>query len=84
MNGRLLGHRCRAKRQLKRGVFPCVVALQEAIHCFIATHNHEPKPFVWKDDPKAIIAAAKKGYQALDSIDRSAFLSVSARGHARS
>jgi transposase len=57
-----------AKRQLKRGVFPSVVALQEAIHGFIATNNREPKPFVWQADPKAIIAAAKRGYQALDSI----------------
>ena len=56
------------KRQLKRGVFPSVVALQEAIHLFVATHNRDPKPFVWQADPKAIIAAAKRGYQALDSI----------------
>jgi transposase len=57
-----------AKRQLKRGVFPSVVALQEAIHGFIATNNREPRPFVWKADPNAIIAAAKRGYQTLDSI----------------
>ena len=57
-----------AKRQLKRGVFPSVVALQEAIHGFVAAHNRDPRPFVWKADPKAIIAAAKRGYQALDSI----------------
>ena len=57
-----------AKRQLKRGVFPSVVALQQAINGFVAAHNREPKPFVWQADPKAIIAAAKRGYQALDSI----------------
>jgi transposase len=57
-----------AKRQLKRGVFPSVIALQEAIHHFLAAHNHDPKPFVWRADPDAIIAAAKRGYQALDSI----------------
>src|ERR671910_2556823 len=51
---------------VKRGVFPSVVALQEAINHFVATHNRDPKPFVWKADPKAIIAAAKRGYQALD------------------
>ena len=28
-----------AKRQLQRGVFPSVVALQEAINQFVATHN---------------------------------------------
>ena len=57
-----------AKRQLKRGVFPSVVALQQAINGFVAAHNREPRPFVWQADPKAIIAAAKRGYQALDSI----------------
>jgi transposase len=57
-----------AKHQLQRGVFPSVVALQEAIHRFVATHNRDPKPFVWQADPNAIIAAAKRGYQALGSI----------------
>jgi transposase len=57
-----------AKRQLHRGVFPSVVALQAAINGFVAAHNREPRPFVWKADPKAIIAAAKRGYQTLDSI----------------
>jgi transposase len=41
-----------AKRQLKRGVFPSVVALQQAINGFVAAHNREPKPFVWQADPK--------------------------------
>ena len=53
------------KRRLQRGVFPSVVALQEAINHFVAAHNRDPKPFVWKADPKAIIAAAKRGYQVL-------------------
>jgi DDE superfamily endonuclease len=57
-----------AKRQLERGVFPSVVALQQAINGFVAAHNRDPKPFVWKADPKAIIAAAKRGYQAFHSI----------------
>ena len=56
------------KRRLQRGVFHSLVALQAAINRFVETHNHEPKPFVWKADPNAIIAAAKRGYQALDSI----------------
>jgi transposase len=56
------------KRRLKRGVFPSVVALQEAINGFVAAHNRDPKPFIWRADPETIIAAAKRGYQALDSI----------------
>ena len=58
-----------AKRQLKRGVFPSVIALQEAINPhFLGAHNHDPKPFVWRADPEAISTAAKRGYQALNSI----------------
>jgi hypothetical protein len=53
-----------AKPRLKRGVFSSVVALQEAINHFVGAHNRDPKPFVWKADPRAIIAAAKRGYQA--------------------
>jgi transposase len=56
------------QRRLKRGVFHSLVALQTALNGFVETHNREPKPFVWKADPDAIIAAAKRGYQALDSI----------------
>jgi transposase len=56
------------QRRLKRGVFHSLLALQTAINGFVETHNRDPKPFVWKADPNAIIAAAKRGYQALDSI----------------
>jgi transposase len=57
-----------SKRRLKRGVFHSVVALQQAINRFIVHHNQEPKPFIWKADPKAIIAAAKRGHQTLETV----------------
>jgi hypothetical protein len=57
-----------ASSGLKRGVFPSLVALQEAINRFIERHNQEPKPFVWKADPKDIIAAAKRGHQTLQTV----------------
>jgi hypothetical protein len=56
------------RRHLKRGVFPSLVALQEAINRFIEHHNHAPRPFTWKADPKAIIAAAKRGHPTLETI----------------
>jgi transposase len=56
------------RRRLKRGIFPSLVALQEAINRFVDHHNEEPKPFTWKADPKAIIAAAKRGHQTLQTI----------------
>ena len=56
------------KRRLKHGVFCSVTDLQAAINRFIAEHNQEPKPFVWKKDPDAIIAAVNRGFQTLESI----------------
>ena len=58
------------QRRLKRGVFHSLVALQTAINGFVETHNRDPKPFVWKADPNAIIAAAKRGYRRLDQSTR--------------
>jgi transposase len=57
-----------AKRRLKRGVFRSVVDLQAAINRYLAQHNQTPKPFTWTKDPEKIIAAVKRGHQALDSI----------------
>jgi transposase len=56
------------KRRLKRGVFRSLVDLQAAINRFLAETNENPKPFVWTADPDQIIAAVRRGYQALDSI----------------
>lgn len=56
------------RRRLKRGVFCSVVDLQMAIHRFLAETNDNPKPFVWTAHPNQIIAAVRRGYQALDSI----------------
>src|SRR3979409_997420 len=41
------------RRRLKHGVFCSVTDLQAAINRFVAEHNHEPKPFVWKNGPEA-------------------------------
>ncbi|HRX72898.1 MAG TPA: IS630 family transposase [Hyphomonas sp.] len=41
---------------------------EQAINTFIQTHNEKPKPFAWRADPKTIIAAAKRGHQALETI----------------
>ena len=55
------------KRRLKRGVFCSLVELQAAINRFVAEHNQRPKPFIWRADPDAIIAARARGFQALES-----------------
>jgi transposase len=56
------------KRRLKRGVFHSLVALQEAINRFVAEANADPRPFRWTKHPDHIIAAARRGHQALDSL----------------
>jgi transposase len=56
------------KRRLKRGVFCSIVDLQAAINRFLRETNDDPKPFVWTADPDKIIAAVRRGHQALDSI----------------
>jgi hypothetical protein len=45
-----------------------VVALQTAINDFVEQHNQSPKPFVWRADPKDVIAAVKRGHQVLETI----------------
>jgi transposase len=54
-------------RRLKRGVFHSIVALQATINRFVKEANQNPKPFRWTKDPDEIIAAVRRGHQALDS-----------------
>jgi transposase len=56
------------RRRLKRGVFKSIVDLQAAINRFLAETNGDPRPFTWTADPDKIIAAVRRGHQALDSI----------------
>jgi transposase len=56
------------RRRLKRGVFRSLVELQAAINRFLDETNDNPKPFIWTADPDRIIAAVKRGHQALDPI----------------
>ncbi|MDP6406810.1 MAG: IS630 family transposase, partial [Alphaproteobacteria bacterium] len=45
-----------------------LVDLQAAINRFVAETNKNPKSFSWTADPDTIIAAVRRGHQALDSI----------------
>ena len=56
------------RRRLKRGIFHSLVSLQQAINRFLAEANANPRPFRWTKDPDNIIAAVRRGHQALDSI----------------
>ncbi len=56
------------QRRLRRGVFHSLVALQAAINRFIEEANADPRPFRWTRDPDQIIAAVRRGHQALDLV----------------
>ena len=56
------------KKRLKRGVFRSLQELKNAIHRYLDAINANPKPFTWTKDPNKIIAAVKRGHQALNSI----------------
>lgn len=56
------------RRRLKRGVFRSIVDLQASINRFLAETNADPKPFSWTTDPDKIIAAVRRGHQALDLV----------------
>jgi len=56
------------RQRLQRGVFRSVEELKAAINRFVAETNANPKPFVWTADPRRVIAAVKRGKQALESV----------------
>lgn len=43
------------EKQIRRGVFRSVAALEAAIMDYLAKHNEDPKPFVWTADAELIL-----------------------------
>ena len=56
------------RQRLQRGVFRSLDELKVAINRFVAETNANPKPFVWTADPNRVLAAVKRGKQALESV----------------
>ena len=56
------------RQRLQRGVFRSLDELKVAINRFLADTNANPKPFVWTADPNRVLAAVKRGKQALESV----------------
>lgn len=64
-------------KRIRRGVFKNVADLIAAIEDYLATHNANPKPFVWTKPDEVVLAKirrarakvdeVKTGYQAFDS-----------------
>src|SRR3954471_20345480 len=44
------------EKQIRRGAFRSVKALEEAIKEYLKHHNHDPKPFVWTADADLILS----------------------------
>jgi transposase len=54
--------------RLRRGSFPSLVALQEAINRYLVEHNRDPRPFVWTADPDGIVEKLQRAYRASASV----------------
>jgi hypothetical protein len=44
------------RQRIRRGVFHSIADLRAAINAYLAEHNASPKPFVWTQSTKAIMA----------------------------
>jgi len=55
-------------KRIRRDSFKSVQALEQAIHDYIAAHNHDPKPFVWTADIQDILPKIVRAHQAFDMI----------------
>jgi len=53
------------EKQIRRGVFSSVAALEEAIHEFIEQHNANKKPFVWTKSAADILEKVGRARAAL-------------------
>ena len=55
-------------KRIRRGVFVSVEDLEQAIEEFLATWNHEPKPFVWTATVESILEKLSRCRQTLERI----------------
>ena len=58
-------------RRLNALAFRPVDELKAAINCFIVDTNAEPCTFIWTADPRRVLAAVKRGKQALELVHES-------------
>lgn len=54
-------------KRIRRGTFPNVKSLVDAIKEFIACHNNAPVPFVWTAPAERILGKIAKCYKALET-----------------
>ena len=56
------------EQRIRRGVFHSVGDLEAAIEDYIATHNANPKPFVWTAKASDILQKVKRGRAKLNKL----------------
>ena len=54
------------ENRLKRGVFPGVLELIEALDGYVDHHNAEPKPFIWTARAQDILAKVMRAQDTLN------------------
>jgi len=54
-------------KRLRRGAFRSVPELIKAIESYIAGHNDDPKPFVWRKTVEEILAKVRRARASLDN-----------------
>ena len=52
-------------KRIRRGAFPSVERLIQAIEAYINEHNLDPKPFIWTAKAKDILEKVKRAHKAL-------------------
>jgi transposase len=55
-------------KALRRGVFHSVPDLIEAIECYLAAHNDEPRPLIWTATAESILEKVARGRVALEAV----------------
>ena len=56
------------RKRIRRGAFASVAALEAAIRDYLASHNANPKPFVWSKTAHTILEKERRAFNALEVI----------------
>jgi len=56
------------RQRIRRGIFKSAAELEQAIYDYLAIHNHNPVPFVWKATATAILEKITRARKTLDTL----------------
>lgn len=58
------------RKRIRRGVFPSVASLEEAITEYLTVHNADPKPFVWTASAQSILGKIARAGKTLSIVQK--------------